>query len=179
MVEQLQKNGGAPTEEHEDWMTPLLTDHYQITMSYAYWKCKRHNDHAVFEAFFRKNPFKGKFTIFAGVEEVVKFVKHFKFTEAHIQYLKKQLTDAPEEYFQWLASLDCSEVKVFGIKDGCLVFPREPLVRLEGPLAILQLVETPILNLINFASLVTTNAARMRWVAGDHVKCIEFGLRRA
>lgn len=65
------------------------------------------------------------------------------------------------------------------MRDGRLVFPREPLVRLEGPLPILQLVETPILNLINFASLVCTNGARMKWTAGEHIRCVEFGLRRA
>ena len=71
-----------------EWMTPLLTDHYQITMSYAYWKNKRQNEHAVFEAFFRKNPFQGKFTICAGIEEVIKFVKYFRFKPEHITYLK-------------------------------------------------------------------------------------------
>ena len=75
--------------------------------------------------------------------------------------------------------MDTSKVKVYGIRDGRLVFPREPLVRLEGPLAILQLMETPILNLINFSSLVCTNGARMKWVAGEDKTCIEFGLRRA
>jgi len=68
---------------------------------------------------------------------------------------------------------------VTGVRDGRLVFPREPLIRLEGPLVILQLLETPILNLINFASLVCTNAARMRFLVGEDRSCIEFGLRRA
>lgn len=66
MVEKT-KDSGYHLEQAEDWMTPLLTDHYQITMCYAYWKNKRHNEDSVFEAFFRKNPFKGKFTIFAGI----------------------------------------------------------------------------------------------------------------
>ena len=165
-------------ESVAEWITPLLTDHYQITMSYAYWKNNRHNEEAVFEAFFRKNPFKGKFTIFGGIEEVIKFVRNFKFKPEHIDYLRTQLT-APNEYFEWLASLDCSKVKLYGVRDGKLVFPREPLVRLEGPLPVIQLLETPILNLINFASLMTTNGARMKWTAGEHIKCIEFGLRRA
>lgn len=103
----------------------------------------------------------------------------FKFREEHIAYLKGQIPQAPQEFFDWLAQLDCSKVKVYGIRDGRLVFPREPLVRLEGPLPVLQLLETPILNLINFASLVCTNGARMKWTAGEKVKCVEFGLRRA
>ncbi len=109
------------SQGHHDWMTPLLTDHYQITMTYAYWKNKRQDDHAVFEAFFRKNPFKGTFTIFAGLEEVLAFVKGFKFRPEHIAYLKTQITHAPQEYFDWLASLDGSKVKVFGIRDGRIV----------------------------------------------------------
>jgi len=68
---------------------------------------------------------------------------------------------------------------VSGVRDGRLVFPREPLIRVEGPLVILQLLETPILNLINFSSLVCTNAARMRFLVGENKSCIEFGLRRA
>lgn len=160
-------------------MSPLLTDHYQITMCYAYWKNKRHEESAVFEAFFRKNPFKGKFTVFAGIEEVIKFVRAFRFKPEHIAYLKTQLSQAPAEFFEWLQTVNCNRVKVFGIKDGRVVFPREPLVRLEGPLPVLQLLETSILNLINFASLVCTNGARMKWTAGENKKCIEFGLRRA
>ena len=148
-------------------------------MSYAYWRNNRWNDAAIFEAFFRKNPFRGKFTIFAGTDEVIKFLQLFKFTEQHIAYLKKTLPDAPEEYFQWLAKLDCSRIKVKGFKEGRLVFPREPLITLEGPLAVLQLLETPMLNLINFSSLVATNGARMKWTAGEHKRCVEFGLRRA
>lgn len=169
----------ATAQRDPDWATPLLTDHYQLTMTYAYWKNKRHEDHAVFEAFFRKNPFKGKFTIFAGIEEVLQFVEKFKFKPEHIAYLKGQMPQAPAEFFEYLSQLNCSKVKVYGIRDGRLVFPREPLVRLEGPLPILQLIETPILNLINFASLVCTNGARMKWTAGEHVRCVEFGLRRA
>ena len=75
--------------------------------------------------------------------------------------------------------MNTSKVKLYGIKDGRLVFPREPLLRLEGPLSVLQMMETPLLNLINFSSLVCTNAARMKWIAGENKRCIEFGLRRA
>lgn len=96
------------TDQEIDWMNPLMTDHYQITMCYAYWNSKRHNEHAVFEAFFRKNPFKGKFTIFAGTDEVMKFLKKFKFTPEHITYLKSQMPQAPQEFFNWLETLDCS-----------------------------------------------------------------------
>ena len=79
---------GYHLEKVEDWMSPLLTDHYQLTMCYAYWKNKRHEENAVFEAFFRKNPFKGNFTVFAGIEEVLKYVANFRFKPEHIEFLK-------------------------------------------------------------------------------------------
>jgi nicotinate phosphoribosyltransferase len=163
----------------EHYMNPLFTDFYQITMTYAYWKNGRHKENSVFEAFFRKCPFKGKFTIFAGVEEVTEFLKAFKFTDAHIQYLKAQMPHAEDEFFEWLKQMDTKSLKVNGIPDGTIVFGKQPLLSIEGPIALVQLIETPVLNLINFASLICTNAARMKIKAGEKVKCIEFGLRRA
>ena len=80
--------GGYHLDKEEEWMSPLLTDHYQLTMCYAYWKNNRHEESAVFEAFFRKNPFKGKFTVFAGIEEVIKYVATFHFKPEHIAYLR-------------------------------------------------------------------------------------------
>lgn len=82
-------------------------------------------------------------------------------------------------FIDWLRNLDCTSVIVTGISDGNIVFANEPLLTLEGKFALLQLLETPILNLINFSSLVTTNASRMYLTAGQKVKCVEFGLRRA
>ena len=163
----------------DHYMNPLFTDLYQITMTYWYWKNGRHSENAVFEAFFRKCPFKGKFAIFAGLDEVIEFLKAFKFTDKHIEYLKIQLPHAEGEFFEWLQSLDTSGLVVNGIPDGTIVFGKQPLLSIQGSLAIVQLIETPILNLINFATLVCTNAARMNIRAGEKVKCIEFGLRRA
>lgn len=163
----------------EHYMNPLFTDFYQVTMMYAYWKNGRHNEHAVFEAFFRKCPFKGKFAIFAGLEEVLQFIKELKFTDVHIKYLKKQIPQAEEEFFDYLKGIDGNSITVNGIKDGTIVFGKQPLLSIHGPIAVVQLIETPVLNLINFATLVCTNAARMKLRAGKNVQCIEFGLRRA
>ena len=91
MVEQAYTNlavVGSNEEPHQDWMNPLFTDMYQITMAYAEWKTGRHEEHCVFEAFFRKSPFKGPYTIFAGLDEVLRFLKTYKFTEPMIAYLK-------------------------------------------------------------------------------------------
>ncbi len=158
----------------------LATDMYQISMCYAHWKNNKHNDHAVFDLFFRKCPFKGEFCIFAGLDECVKFISTYKFTPSDIAYLKEILPGAKEPaFFDWLLSLDCSTVKLYAIPEGSVVFPKQPLLRVEGPLAITQLLETTLLNLVNYASLVCTNACRMRLAAGDNKVLMEFGLRRA
>ena len=93
--------------------------------------------------------------------------------------MKSQLPHLEEGFVDYLRTLNCNGVSVQGVKDGTIVFSAEPLLRLEGPFSLLQLLETPILNLINFASLVCTNASRMNLTAGPNVKCVEFGLRRA
>lgn len=172
-------------------VTPLHTDLYQLTMAYGYWKTNRHNEDSVFELFFRKSPFKGTYTIFCGIDEVLKFVSNFRFTAEDIAYLKTipSMAHCEPEFFEYLSNLDCSEVKIESIPMGSVVFPRVPLVIVSGPIVIAQLLETTLLNLINFPSLVATNASRMVIAArgqnndikvyGKIPKCVEFGLRRA
>lgn len=108
-------------------------------------------------------------------------MKNFTFSPSDLAYLRGMpaLADAEDEFFVWLESLDTSEVKIFAVPEGSVVFPRIPLLRIEGPLGICQLLETTLLNLTNFASLITTNAARMRQAAGPDKTLLEFGLRRA
>ncbi|XP_060805469.1 nicotinate phosphoribosyltransferase isoform X2 [Amyelois transitella] len=159
---------------------PLLTDLYQITMAYAYWKSGKVNDVAVFDLFFRNNPFQGEFTIFAGLEECLKFLQNFHYSDSDIEYLRQTLPGNIElEFFAYLKDLTCKDIKLSAIEEGSVVFPRVPLLRIEGPLIITQLLETTLLTLVNFASLMATNAARYRMVAGKHVSLLEFGLRRA
>lgn len=180
-------------------VTPLLTDLYQITMTYAHWKNKRHNDPAIFELFFRKNPFGGEYTIFCGLDECLKFVSNFKFTKSDIEYLASSpsLRNCDPAFWDYLLAIDCSEVELRAMKEGTLAFPRVPLVVVMGPLGIAQLLETTLLTLVNYPSLVATNAARMVVAARDRSvlvetlegnmphqcrrepKCVEFGLRRA
>ncbi|GJQ15374.1 hypothetical protein GpartN1_g7165.t1 [Galdieria partita] len=159
------------------FVNALLTDLYQLTMAYCYWKQGRHKDQAVFDLFFRKCPFDGEFAIFAGLEECIRFLATFRFTESDIQFLKNVI-QAEEEFFNWLRYLDASQVVVYGVSEGSVVFPLVPLLRVEGPLAVCQLLETTLLNLINYASLVATNAARFRLAVGEK-SLLEFGLRRA
>ena len=157
----------------------LHTDLYQLTMAYGYWKAERHEEPAVFELFFRKNPFGGEFTFAGGQEECIRYISDFHFTEKQIKYTKTLMPNAEPEFFKWLTKIDCSKVKVYAVKEGTMVFPREPLIRIEGPFAICQLLETTLLNLTNFASLMITNAVRHRLAAGPDKLLLEFALRRA
>ncbi|KAK7865215.1 hypothetical protein R5R35_003930 [Gryllus longicercus] len=159
---------------------PLLTDLYQITMAYAYWKSGKIADNAVFDLYFRKNPFQGEFTIFAGLEECLKFLENFQYSDSDIEYLRKTLPPTIEaEFYTFLRQLTVKDVTVYAIDEGSVVFPRVPLLRVEGPLIVVQLLETTLLTLVNYASLMATNAARYRMAAGRHIQLLEFGLRRA
>ena len=168
----------------------MLTDMYQITMAYAHWVNKRHQDPAVFELFFRKNPFEGEYTIFAGLDECLKHLANFKFTDEDVGYLQTvpNLQHCEKGFFEWLRKLDAKSITVHAIQDGTICFPRVPLLIIEAPLAVGQLLETTLLTLINYPSLVATNAARMvRAAQLSHLlssvpgepMCVEFGLRRA
>ncbi|XP_030498609.1 nicotinate phosphoribosyltransferase 1 [Cannabis sativa] len=161
-------------------VTPLLTDLYQFTMAYAYWKAGKHNEQAVFDLYFRKNPFGGEYTVFAGLEECIRLIANFRFTEDEIAFVRQSLPSSCEDgFYDYLRGINCSDVEVYAASEGSVVFPKVPLMRVEGPVAVVQLLETPFLNLINYASLVATNAARHRFVAGKSKLLLEFGLRRA
>ncbi len=157
----------------------LLTDMYEITMASAYFNSGRHDINAAFDLFFRKNPFDGEFTVFAGLNEVVNFVKNFRFTDEDIDFICDKVLKCDPAFRNWLKDIDTSRVKIYGLKEGSTCFPRLPVMRIEGPLGICQLLESALLNLISFPSLIATNAARMRLAAGRDKTLVEFGLRRA
>ena len=160
----------------------LLTDLYQLTMAYGYWKNDLQNRKAVFHLYYRKNPFKGDFAIACGLENVIAFIQQFKFKKDDLAYLGtlkgsdgKALFE--QDFLTYLAQLkfDCD---IDAIPEGTLVLPNQPLVRVKGSLIQAQLIETVLLNLINFPTLIATKAARIVAAAkGDTV--LEFGLRRA
>ncbi|KAI4829021.1 hypothetical protein KUCAC02_023085 [Chaenocephalus aceratus] len=159
---------------------PLLTDLYQVTMAYAYWRTGRHQEPAVFELFFRNNPFGGGFTLFAGMQDCLLFLRSFHFTDEDVEFLRSVLPPATDPaFFQFLRGLDCSGVTLRAIPEGTVVFARVPLMEVAGPLAVVQLLETSLLCLVNYASLVCSNAARFRLAAGPKRKLLELGLRRA
>ncbi|XP_060770097.1 nicotinate phosphoribosyltransferase isoform X2 [Neoarius graeffei] len=159
---------------------PLLTDLYQFTMAYAYWRAGRHNEHAVFELFFRDNPFEGGFSLFAGLNDCLQFLRDFRFTDEDVEYLRSVLpSDTHPEFFTYLKGLDSSAVSVSAVAEGTVIFARVPFLEVSGPLAVVQLLETSLLCLVNYASLVCTNAARFRLAAGPRQRLMEMGLRRA
>lgn len=160
----------------------LLTDLYQLTMSYGYWKAGLDRKEAVFHLFFRKTPFKGGFTVAAGLESVIHFLENFKFDPSDLDYLA-QLRAADgnphfdEGFLNYLSKLKFTG-QIDAAPEGTAVFPYEPLLRIQAPLIECQLLESPFLNLINFSTLVATKAARICLAAkGESV--MEFGLRRA
>ena len=93
-------------------VNPMLTDFYQITMAYAYWRAGVHEEEAVFDLFFRKNPFRGEFAIYAGLEEKLRLFENFHFTDDHIAYLKEQMPQCEKGFFDWLKTVDCSRIKI-------------------------------------------------------------------
>lgn len=165
-----------------DQSLALLTDFYQMTMAYGYWKAGLDRKEAVFHLFFRKTPFKGGFTVAAGLESVIHFLEKFRFDSSDLRYVAqlKGLDGNPyfsEEFINYLSKLKFTG-DIDAVPEGTVVFPYEPLIRVQGPLIECQLLESPFLNLINFPTLVATKAARVCLAAkGDPV--IEFGVRRA
>lgn len=160
----------------------LLTDLYELTMAYGYWKNGIHEKEAVFHLFFRENPFGGGFSIACGLGEVVGFLEHLAFTSEDLNYLGTLLGRDGRPLFEkafldylhklhWKCDLDA-------IPEGTVVFPLEPILRVQGPLLPSQIVETALLNIINFQTLIATKAARV-CLAADGDPVIEFGLRRA
>lgn len=160
----------------------LLTDLYQLTMAYGYWRSSQWNRQAIFHLFFRKNPFAGGYAIAAGLEQVVEYLESFHFSQQDIDYIASIPGHDGKpifvgDFLHYLSDLKL-EVDLDAIPEGTVVFPQQPLLRIQGPLLQCQLIETALLNIINFQTLVATKASRvMRAAQGDSV--LEFGLRRA
>jgi nicotinate phosphoribosyltransferase len=160
----------------------LLTDLYQLTMAYGYHKAGIADTKACFHLSYRENPFDGGFAIACGLEPVIEYLHELRFTDEDCAYLAGQTGNDGTplfsgEFLDWLRHLHF-DLDVAVIPEGTVVFPGEPLLRVIGPIAQCQLVETPLLNIVNFSTLVATKAARVCLAAeGDPV--VEFGLRRA
>lgn len=157
----------------------ILTDFYQLSMAYGYWQLGMHNDPAVFHLFFRRNPLRGDYVIAAGLQTVIDFLKDFHFTESDIDYLAAQKNlDFSPAFLTYLKNLRFTG-DIDAVPEGTVVFANEPLLRIRAPLLLCQLLETPLINAINFSSVVATMASRMRHIVGESDALFEFGLRRA
>jgi nicotinate phosphoribosyltransferase len=160
----------------------LLTDLYQLTMAYGYWKSGALETEAAFHLFFRTPPFNSGYSIACGLETVLEYIEAFGFTEEDTAFLAtlqgndgQPLFEA--EFLAYLRGLKLS-CDVDAMPEGTAVFPLEPLLRVQGPILECQLLETALLNIINFQTLIATKSARICLAAqGDPV--LEFGLRRA
>ncbi|MGD6796149.1 nicotinate phosphoribosyltransferase [Metabacillus indicus] len=154
----------------------LHTDLYQINMAETYWEDNMHNRRAVFEVFFRKLPFSNGYGVFAGLERIVEYLQNFSFTESDIEYLRDEL-GYREDYLEYLKGVRFTG-NVRSMIEGELVFANEPILRIEAPLAEAQLVETALLNIVNYQTLIATKASRIKHVVGEQ-SAMEFGTRRA
>lgn len=160
----------------------LLTDLYQLTMACAYWRSGTGAREAVFHLFFRANPFAGGYSVACGLARVVDFLDAFGFSDEDLQYLAgleghdgSALFDAAFLDQQRRLQLECD---VDAVPEGTVVFPYEPLLRVRGPILQAQILETALLNFVNFETLIATKAARLCEASGGQ-PVLEFGLRRA
>ncbi len=160
----------------------LLTDFYELTMAYAAWKSGDAGKQAAFSVTFRQHPFHGGFTVAAGLEQVIDFVEHYRLDEEDLAFLAAQRGSDGAPLFDGgfldvLRRLEM-DVEVLAVPEGTVVFPQEPLVRVAGPVVPAMLLETALLAMVNFQTLVATKAARV-CVAARGEPVVEFGLRRA
>ena len=156
-------------------MTGLNCDLYSLTMAQGYWK-NQHNPQAVFDMFLRSSPFAGGFTIFAGLESFLHHLAAFRFNKDELSYLRS-LNIFDDEFLAYLQNFSFKG-DIYSVAEGEVVFPQEPIVRVHGALIETQLIESLLLNTINFQSLIATKSARM-YIASQGGTIVEFGLRRA
>ena len=151
-------------------------------MAYAYWKSQMLENEAVFHLFFRKSPFQGGFTVAAGLENIIDYVQRWRFEISDLDYLASLRTENGNVLFEEVFLTYLQEMRftcdIDAMQEGDIVFPYEPIIRVQGPIIQAQLLETPLLTLTNFPTLIATKAARICLAAGDD-PVLEFGLRRA
>src|SRR5216110_2768261 len=160
----------------------LTTDLYEVTMACGYFNAGMAEHEAAFHVTFRENPFAGQFTVACGLATTIDFLRTFHFTDTDVDYLASQRGNDGKPLFDsrfldYLRRLKLT-CDVDAIPEGTLVFPNEPLIRVVGPIIECQLLETALLNILNFQSLIATKATRV-CLAAEHHPVIEFGLRRS
>lgn len=164
------------SSNYADDSTVLHTDLYQINMAESYWADGIHNRKSVFELFFRNLPFGNGYAIFAGLERVLGYLRNYRFTESDIAYLREELHYS-EDFLTYLKELRFTG-DVYSMVEGEVVFANAPILRVEAPLGEAQLIESALLNIVNYQTLIATKASRIKQVAKDE-PVMEFGTRRA
>lgn len=154
---------------------PLLTDLYQLTMAQAYFLSNTHQKKASFDYFYRKIPFKGGYTIFAGLEDVTDTIEAYHFSDKQLGFLEKKGFN--KDFLHYLAGFSF-KTDIWSVQEGEVIFPLEPVLRIDGNIVECQLAETMLLNYINFQSLIATKASRINYAAQGRLLS-DFGLRRA
>ena len=167
---------------HQRFSLALLTDFYELSMAYGYYKLGIEKKNAIFHLFFRRKPFKGEYAVFAGLETVLDIIKTFRFDPSDIAYLStiKNPKGDPffsEDFLNYLSNFTFS-LDIHAVEEGEIVFPFEPLLRVKGPVIEAQLLEGLLLNILNFQTLIATKASRITYAAGSD-DVVEFGMRRA
>lgn len=154
----------------------FLTDLYEYSMAYTYFKQKRHEEIVYFDMFTRKIPDKGGYLIFNGLRKLIESIQNFKFNESHIQYLRERgFTD--EAFLDYLLNMDL-RIDMWAVEDGTVAFANEPLITVRGTVIEAQIIETLLLLSVNYSTLVTTKASRIVNAARGRA-VLEFGARRA
>ena len=160
---------------HDDSFT-LHTDLYQINMAETYWRDGIHNKRSVFELFFRKLPFGNGYAVFAGLEKIIQYIQGFRFSEDDLEYLKNEI-GYKDDFLEYLKNMRFTGT-IRSMQEGELVFGNEPILRVDAPLGEAQLIETALLNIVNYQTLIATKASRIKQVVGSEM-AMEFGTRRA
>ncbi|MFP4367912.1 MAG: nicotinate phosphoribosyltransferase, partial [Bacteroidales bacterium] len=155
--------------------TGSYTDQYQLSMALVYFRQGKAEDKAIFDYFFRKLPFDGGYAIFAGLEDLIEVLEDLKFDDLDISFLKEY--GFPEDFLKYLKDFRFRG-NIYSCTEGDIVFPTRPVLQVEANMLEAQIIETLLLNILNFQTLIATKASRMRMVAGER-KLVDFGLRRA
>lgn len=155
-------------------ITATYTDLYQLTMAQVYFNTKT-DGQAVFDYYYRTNPYNGGYVIFAGLEDILEIIEDLRFTPEDISYLKQH--GFTVEFLDYLSKFQFNGT-IFSSKEGDIVFPNRPILQVKGNIIEVQIIETVLLNILNFQSLIATKANRIRTSAKTEI-LLDMGLRRA
>ncbi|QIA07221.1 nicotinate phosphoribosyltransferase [Draconibacterium halophilum] len=153
----------------------LYTDFYELTMAQGYFFCHKKDQQTSFDYYFRTNPYKGGYTVFAGLQDFIDALQNFTYSNSDLEFLKAN--GFKDEFLDYLRDFKFSG-NIYSVKEGEIVFPNEPILSVEGNIIECQLLESILLNILNFQSLIATKAFRIKHISGQKLFA-DFGLRRA